>query len=208
VRHCGLSASDAALWDSALGNEQARCQRPAYIVQMKQQQHGHRLLSSSHVGGVTPPADDDGSQVVTELVEQPQEQQVAAGDGGTDMDDEVHYQVLAAEAEPEKLHQPEQAGDVSAATPAHLVSWRTCCCHSQRDKPLDIYHPAVHSGKDAGLSAGAAAAEAQEEPPEERCPWYENQELRRVFADMPIGSPHSFDDGWFWFETWEGALPC
>jgi hypothetical protein len=61
----------------------------------------------------------------------------------------------------------------------------------------DIRHPADHSGMDVDLSAGAAAAEAQEESPEERGSWYDNQVLRRVFANMPIGSPHSFDEGWF-----------
>jgi hypothetical protein len=38
------------------------------------------------------------------VVEQPQEQQVAAGAGRTEIVDEVHDQVAAAEAEPEKPH--------------------------------------------------------------------------------------------------------
>jgi hypothetical protein len=58
----------------------------------------------------------------------------------------------------------------------------------------DIHHTADHSGMDIELSVGAAA---QEEPPEERGSWYDNQELHRVFANVPIGSPHSFDEGWF-----------
>jgi hypothetical protein len=62
VLHCKLSSSEAALWDSALGNEQTRCQRPVYIMEM-QEQHG-RLLSPSHAGGVNPPTDDDGGQEI------------------------------------------------------------------------------------------------------------------------------------------------
>jgi hypothetical protein len=38
------------------------------------------------------------------VVEQPQEQQIAASDGSTEISDEVHDQVAAAEVEPEKLH--------------------------------------------------------------------------------------------------------
>jgi hypothetical protein len=114
VLHCKLSSSEAALWDSALGNEQTRCQRPVYIMEM-QEQHG-RLLSLSHAGSVNPPADDDGGQEITEVVEQsqeqevaevveqPQEQQVAAGNGRTEIGDAVHDQVEAAEAETERPH--------------------------------------------------------------------------------------------------------
>jgi hypothetical protein len=201
MRQCRLSPSETALWDSALGNEQARCQRPVYIAEM-QQQHGHGLLSPSHAGGVIPPSDDDGGQVVAELVEQPQEQQVAAGDGGTDLGDEAGVQVAAAVAELEKPLQPEQAaGDVGAAnvfSPSGFLE--DMMLPFPEGQAHDIHYPADHSGMDE-LSVGAAAAEVQEEPAEERASsWYDNQELRRLFTDMPIRSPQSFDNDWFKFD--------
>jgi hypothetical protein len=57
-----------------------------YIAEM-QQQNGHRLLSPSHAGCVTPPADDDEGQEVAQVVEHPQEQQVAAGAGRAEISD-------------------------------------------------------------------------------------------------------------------------
>jgi hypothetical protein len=57
----------------------------------------------------------------------------------------------------------------------------------------DIHRTADHYGMDVELSVGAAA---QEKQPEERGSWYD-KERRRVFVNMPIGLPYSFDEGWF-----------
>jgi hypothetical protein len=57
----------------------------------------------------------------------------------------------------------------------------------------DIHHTSDHSIMDVGLSVGAAA---QEEQLEEHGSWYDNQERSSICADMPIGSPHLFDEGW------------
>jgi hypothetical protein len=163
---------------------------------------------------------------VADLVEQPQEmqggggvvpavgyQQVAAilaGDGGAHMTttvttptEEVCDQVAAAESEPENP-QPEQGGDVDATfffpesdlldqeldDMLGLAPFAT----EQADDPHQLAL-SDQSGKD--IEASGAAAEAEEEP-EDR-PWYQNEELRSVFANTSLGSPHSYDDGWYLF---------
>jgi hypothetical protein len=231
VRRCEMSASEAALWDSALGNEQAPCGRPVYIVQMQHLLPPGQALADT--GGVTLPADNAAGQVVVavpDLVEQPQEmqggvgvhggvvpavgyQQVAAilaGDGGAHMattvampTEKVRDQVAAAEAEPEKP-QPEQGGDVDATfffpesdlleqeldDMLGLAPFPT----EQADDPHELAL-SDQSGKD--IEASGAAAEAEEEP-EDR-PWYQNEEQRSLFANISLGSPHSYDDGWYLF---------
>ncbi|KAK3124842.1 hypothetical protein QOZ80_7BG0594430 [Eleusine coracana subsp. coracana] len=240
VGPCGLSASEAALWNNAIENERARCVRlrPVLVVPVPQQQHASHLLWRQNVlnaivvtnavrvqqhGGnhllpshgvvhdavLTWPAGNGSQVAVAAVLEQLKKQKssAAAPGGGQQQQEEVidltgdddGEDIVAMATTPtSEVHQvvsaenpePEEDGDVAATVisvpdPEELEAM---------PMPLPVEQVVVDLPQPVDHHSGAAAETV--EGPANR-PWYENKELRRKFAHMPIGSPHSFDNGWY-----------
>ncbi|KAL6639041.1 hypothetical protein ACP70R_022771 [Stipagrostis hirtigluma subsp. patula] len=204
VSRAELSDTEAALWNSGLQDEHAKCIRPVFILQLQQPsppppQHGdgHLLQPSCSAGAEIVVHGAVVAAGVPAAIVREQAVNLAV-DGGTHhsaaviapSEDVSH----AAAAEPEP--QPDQHGDVCGID---IELWEDMVVPWQAHHGEEVRQLAEHPAN-GGEAAGAVVA--PEEAPEVR-PWYENEEMRRVLADldMPLGmgTPHTFDDGGYFY---------
>lgn len=181
VRRCGLSAPEAALWSSAIENVQGWRVRPVFVAQHAGGGKNHLLPSYGQEVAEAEPQEQHAVVAPADGF-----QQVAGGDG-VHFGAEIHKM---ADVETEKP-QPEQ--DVFAApglgTNKQLEDVLAPFPAAHAD---DLHHLVRHH---CGKLSGAAVA-AQQEELDDR-PWYQKEELLHKFSHMPIGSPHSYDGGYY-----------